>query len=288
MNPKILITGATGTNGREAIKQLIDAGYSVRVMVRNPGEKSRFESERIEIVKGDYSRPDTLLPALDGIESAFLVTPVHREALVWSRHFIDAAKKKGLKHIVRLSGMHAAMDSQSEIIRMHAEADHYLKASSLDYTILQPNAFYQNMFFSARSIKEQNAFYLPLRDGKQSLVDVRDIAAVAVKVLTRPEQKNKTFILTGPEPLSYYDVAEKLSSLMKREIEYINMSPETAKQQLLASGMPEWNASALIESYGAFASGMYTDTTDDINNILKRDPISFNTFLKDYKHIFGR
>src|SRR5439155_6799006 len=121
--------------------------------------------------------------------------------------------------VVKLSAMGAG-DPGSEILRQHGETDELLKASGVPWTILRPNSFHQNLLWSAASIRERGEFHLPLRDARQSLVDVRDLAAVAERALTEPGHEGKTYDFTGPESLSYADVAATLSAVRGRPVRY--------------------------------------------------------------------
>lgn len=182
--------------------------------------------------------------------------------------------------------MGANSNSPAEILRQHGQTDEALSASGLMFTILRPNSFYQNLLFSAGTIKDHGAFYLPLRDGRQSLVDVRDIADVAVETLTSPGHEGKTYEITGPESLTYHEVAEKLSVVLGKPVRYVDVPAETALDSMLKAGMPEWNARALVELYGVFASGAAARTTDTVNRILGRNPITCSQFIRDHASAF--
>ena len=146
----------------------------------------------------------------------------------------------GRPHVVKFSGLGAGV-ADTAIQRQHAETDALLQASGLPYTILRPNSFFQNLLLSAGTIKDHGAFYLPMRDGKQSLVDVRDVATVAVKVLTEPGHEGQVYEITGPESLSYAEVAATLSRVLGRPVRYVDVPPEVARDSMLRAGMPPWN-----------------------------------------------
>jgi uncharacterized protein YbjT (DUF2867 family) len=171
-------------------------------------------------------------------------------------------------------------------MRQHGETDQALADSGLDFTILRPNSFYQNMLWSAGSIKSQGTFYLPMRDARQSLVDVRDIAAVAVKVLTVAGHDGQTYEITGPESLSYSEVAAKLSAVLGKPVTYIDVPPEAAFESMRKSGMPEWNARAVTDLYATFVAGVAARTTDTVERITGSKPISFDQFARDHVTAF--
>src|SRR5262249_39052687 len=141
--------------------------------------------------------------------------------------------------------------------------------------------------WSAAAIKDSGVFYLPVGDARQSLVDVRDIASVAVRALTEPGHEGRTYELTGPESLSYSDVAEILTRVLGRPVRYAVVPPETALGFMRTSGMPEWNARAVVELYGAFAGDAYSRTTDAIERITGNPPISFERFVRDHAAAFS-
>jgi uncharacterized protein YbjT (DUF2867 family) len=283
----ILVLGATGTNGGEVAHRLAAAGVRVRALVRNPDKAANLPQENIELVAGDLDEPASLDRALSGVDRAFFVAAVDQRYAGWFRNFLAAARRSGSPHIVRFSAMGAVADSPSELMRQHGETDQALADSGLPYTILQPNAFYQNLFWSAKSIKDQGDFYLPLGDARQSLVDVRDIAAVAVEVLTDSGHDGKTYVITGPESLSYHDVAAKLSAVLGRPIRYVDVPPETARDSMEKAGMPAWNARAVAELYRLFAAGKTASVTDTIQRVTGRSPISFEQFARDHATVFG-
>ncbi|MEW6736544.1 MAG: SDR family oxidoreductase [Acidobacteriota bacterium] len=282
----ILVIGATGTNGSELIKQLSNLGERVRALVRDPVRATELKTYNVELVQGDLEKPATLDTALNGIDKAFIVSSVNQSYVKQISNFIEVAKQAKLKHIVKFSGMGAAANSPSIIMRQHAETDSLLKESRLAYTILQPNSFYQNLFWSVATIKPQGAFYLPLQDAKQSLVDVRDIAAIAAKVLTENGHEGETYVITGPQALTFKDVAAKLSTLLGKTITYVDVPVQAARDGLLNAGQPEWNANAIAEIYGLFATGKYAQVTDVVTKLLGREPISFDQFAQDYAAIF--
>jgi uncharacterized protein YbjT (DUF2867 family) len=277
----ILVVGATGTNGREVVARLVSAGEEVRALVQNPAKAASLRGPNVELVQGDLNAPASLEAALQGVDKAFIVAAVDRRAPIWFRNFFEAAKRVGPRHVVKFSGMGAGIPT-SELLRHHGESDQFLQETGLPYTILRPNSFHQNMLWSAGTIKEQGAFYLPMRDAKQSLVDVRDIASVAAAVLTGKGHEGKTYEITGPESLSYAEVAAKLSTVLGKPIMYVDVPPAAAKEGMLKAGTLEWNASAVIELYGYFASGVASRTTDTIQKLTGKPPISFEQFARDF------
>jgi uncharacterized protein YbjT (DUF2867 family) len=281
----ILVVGATGTNGREVVTRLAAAGQRVRALVRDPAKAADLGLPNIERVPGDLDDPASLDKALKDVDRAFIVTPVDERAARWFNNFFPAAVRGGKPHVVKFSGMGAGT-ADSVIMRQHGETDQALRGSGLPYTILRPNSFYQNMLWSAGTIKDHGAFYLPMRDARQSLVDVRDIAAVAVAVLTGQGHEGQTYEITGPEALSYHDVAATLSQVLGKPVRYIDVPPQAALESMRKAGMPEWNAAAVTEIYGAFATGAFAHTTNVMAQVTGRPPTRFEQFARDHAGLF--
>ncbi len=117
-------------------------------------------------------------------------------------------------------------------------------------------------------------------------MDVRDIAAVAAEVLTGTGHEGQVYDLTGPESLSYHDVAATLSQVLGKPVRYVPVSLEAAKESMLQAGMPEWNAKAVTDLYRVFATGAYARTTDTVARLLGRPPRTFEQFARDHAGAF--
>jgi uncharacterized protein YbjT (DUF2867 family) len=283
----ILVVGATGTNGREVVSRLAGAGAKVRALVRDPDRAAGLLGKDVELVRGDLDDPGALDAALAGVERAFFAAAVDPRFVGWFRNFLAAARRSGLGHLLKLSAMGADPASPAEILRQHGETDRMLDGSGPAFTILRPNAFHQNMLWSAGSIKDHGAFYLPMKEARQSLVDVRDIASIAVEVLSGTEHDGRTYEISGPESLSYHDVAATLTRVLARPVRYVDVPPEAARESMLKGGMPEWNAGAVTELYELFATGGAARTTDSVVRITGKPPIRFEQFARDHADAFS-
>ncbi len=282
----LLITGATGNNGRELVRQLTALGQPVRVLVRKPADAAHFKGPAVEVAMGDFDQPATLDAALQGVDKAFLLTPVAERAVHWQKAFIEAARRAKVKHLVKFSGMGADARTGPELLRLHGETDDLLRNSGVPFTILRPNSFHQNILSSADTIKAQGVFYWPLKHAAQSTVDIRDICAVAAQVFASSGHEGKTYVITGPEALTFQQVAETLASVLGRPVRYVDVPRSAAEEAMRKSGMPEWNIRAVSELLGYFASGAAATVTDTIPRLLGRPAISFEQFVKDHRATF--
>lgn len=286
MNETILVTGVTGTIGGFVADQLSQKKVPFKVLVRDPKKLSDLQAQGVEVLKGDFKDPDSIQSALKGIGKLFLVSATSPEIPELQGNVVDAANKMGVSHIVKISAMGAAMESKIGIARYHAQVENHILQSGIPYTNLRPHSFMQNLIFDAGTIREENAIYAQMGDGKISMVDARDIAAVAVKALTETGHENKTYTLTGPESLSYHELADLFSNILERTIRYVPVTSVNARSAMLESGMPGWLVEDLVELNKDFSLGAGDVIFDDVKEVTGRNAFTYSDFIKDFIHIF--
>ncbi len=278
--PKILVTGATGTTGSEVVRQLSAQGIAARALTRNVMRAAALPG--IDFVGGDLSDAGSLTAAFDGVEAVYLNIVPGPDALMQIDNALAAAKAAGVKRIVKLSALHASSESPSAIIRMHAEADARVRASGIGATILRANSFYQNLESQRGSILAQGRFYLPMGDARQSLIDVADIAAIAIRALTTADLVGRDYDLTGPDALSFHDVASALSRARAEPVTYVPISNEDFAASLRSSGLPDAAAATVAELFAVFASGALASPTPDAASLLGRAPRSIDDYAQTF------
>src|ERR1700688_1554247 len=274
----ILVTGATGLNGKELLRLLSARGVAVRALVRNPAKAEAIAAlPHVEIVQGDMARPETLAAGLRGVDRAMLISSSDPMMLDVQSNFIDAAKKAGVRHVVKLSGIMPELDSAFRFARMHGEIEKRLEASGLAFTHLRAGEFMTTYFRQVPMIAAKSAIFLPMADARIASIDVAEIAAT---VLTGSGHEGKTYPLTGPQALTMTEVAEKLSAATGRTIRYVNVPPEDARQAQLANGMPPYLADALFELFAERRNGKEAKVWPDAGMLLGRTPTSFDEFAR--------
>jgi uncharacterized protein YbjT (DUF2867 family) len=289
----ILVMGATGTLGGEVVKQLSSSTPAVNIKagVHSAQNVNKVkDGDKVEVVLIDYNKPETLKEALSQVDKLFLLTPDVPNAHELASNLVIEAKKAGIRHIVKQSVMGADLEADVGTFRLHRQAEKIIEQSEIPFTFLRPNEFMQNFVnFHSHFIKNNNAFYLPLEDAKVSLVDVRDIAAVAVKSLTEDrsdKHNNNTYLITGPEALSYYQAAEILSSATDKKISYVNISEEEARGAMKEMGMSDWLINTISELHDYFRKGNASQVSSAVEEVTGKKPISFSQFAKDYAEAF--
>ena len=279
---KILVLGATGTTGSLVINNLKsnNADFAILAKSKAVARSSVLADEQVR--EGDFNDPESLVLAMEGVKKVYLVMPMHQDVIKWVNNVIEAAKQAGVEHIVKQSGLDASLDAESQIIRDHAESDLLIKNSGIDYTLIQPNSFFQNFYGNLTTINAVSQFYSPLSDSKQSMVDINDVAEVVSLVLTQPGHEGKIYRLTGAQALSSAEQAKIISKASAKTISFVNVSQQDFESALKEAGMGDWLAGKLAEMIEWFAKGQqYGETSADIEMLLGRPPRTFDDFAKE-------
>jgi uncharacterized protein YbjT (DUF2867 family) len=166
----------------------------------------------VQFVQGDFEDVDSMRRACSGVDRAFLLTNSTERTEHQQIAFTRAAKQSRVRHLVKLSQLHADTNSPGRFLRYHAAVEASVQSSGLTFTFLRPNLYMQGLLYFRQSIQEKSAFFAPAGDARISAVDVRDLADVAVAALTTSQHDNKIYALTGPDALTFAEMAHKLST----------------------------------------------------------------------------
>jgi uncharacterized protein YbjT (DUF2867 family) len=284
---KILISGATGNVGGELAKALSRMGVRFRAMVRSPGRVPALVSlPGIKLVNGDFDNRDTLAGALQGVERAFLATASSERAEAQQRAFVDAARQEGVRHLVKLSQWAAVPNSPVRFLRSHAAGEAAIRDSGMAYTFLRPNLFMQALLGSRPTISAKGQFYAAAGNAKISVIDVRDIAAVAAAALVEQGHEGKVHDLTGPAALTHAEMAAQLASALGRAVAFVDVPPDVMRAALLGAGFPEWQADGVVEDYAHYRRGEASAITSGVKDATGMSPRTFAEFARDYAPAF--
>jgi uncharacterized protein YbjT (DUF2867 family) len=284
----ILITGATGKVGKELVLDLSARKNAFKVMVRSKESAKAFEAQGIKTVQGDFEHPESFAVALTGIKTVFLLTTPRPNNLVLERKFLTTCKAKGVQHVVRLSAIGANPWVASALLRSHGRCEAELENSGLDWTILRPTIFMQNLVpYMAPTVAQESTLYAPAGDALMPWVDTRDIAAVAGTVLTTNGHEGLVHELTGPESLGYAQVAEHLSRMLGRQITYVNVPEGAAHHAMVGMGLSPWMAEGMITLYQMFrANGPTAQVLGTVERITGHAPRTLAAYLKENEAAF--
>jgi uncharacterized protein YbjT (DUF2867 family) len=280
----ILVTGATGKVGSEVVRLLGQQGMAVRALVRNPEKAQSLALGDVEIVLADLEAPATIDEAMAGVTTVVLVSPaVPAQEL----NVIHSAVRAGVRHIVKVTSK-ASADSPIARRRGQAEIEAGLIASGLDHTLLRANAYMQNFLALAPGIAASDSFGSSTGSGSVGMVDARDVAAVAAKVAAEPAaHAGRTYWLTGPELVSYEDVAQTLSKVLERTVTFRELSFDEDRDAMIRAGVPAAIAEMNAQAFSLIAEGDAAWLSEDVALLLSRPPRSFQQFATDHAASFS-
>jgi len=277
----ILLTGATGTIGQELLSLLSEKDVDILALSRNPPREEKLPG--ITWVKADLAGRDTLPDIFAGAERLFLLTGNVDNMVPLQKNAIAAAEEAGVKHIVKVSALGASDHSRSVIGVWHYNIEQVLRRADLDWTILRPHVFMQNLLDQKESIHEEGRIYAPAGEAEIPMIDTRDIAAVAASVLTEEGHAGKRYTLTGPTPVSYHEIANILSDLLDKPLSYYSETYDEAWHRLRRAGLTPWHIGAqlALASYQREGGGtrIIKKTVEDITG---RPARGFEEFARDY------
>jgi uncharacterized protein YbjT (DUF2867 family) len=275
----ILVAGATGTTGGEVVRLLQEQGEPFTAMVRSAAKAEALQAAGVDTVVADLADRASLGLAMKGAESLFLLSASVADQADLQLNAVEAAEKASVGFIVKVSALGADPESPLAIGRAHADVEEGLAASGIPHAILRPGSFMQNFLGTAETIRGQDQFYGSSGDGKIAMIDARDIAAVAVALLTGEEHTGGVYPLTGPEALSNTEAAAVISEAVGREIRYVDVSGDAFKAVLLEAGLEEWLADDLVTLNDMFAEGAEARVTDDVERVTGRPARTFAQFM---------
>ncbi len=277
-----LVTGATGTIGSEILRLFAERGVSdIRALVHDQNKVGQVEAQGAEPAVGSFEDEAALTAAMTDVETVILITPANPAAESQAANVIEAARTAGTQRIVRVSAIKADPEGPTNNTRAHGNTETELIDSGMGYVMLRPNLFMQNLFMAADQIRQQGQFSFAMGDGRMGMIDTRDIAACAVACTLSDQWDGESYELTGPETLSYFDVADVLKELLGKPTAYQPTSPEAIYEMIKSAGWGDWMA-ALARDYGqAYASGWGGFTTDNVEKIAGTPPRSLRAFATE-------
>lgn len=251
----ILVTGATGESGAAVIGEFVRRGLPVRALVRDRAKVGTVVPSNVEVVVGDLAKPETLGDALAGVEKVLLISSAGPGLVQTQSSFIDSAKKAGVLHIVKFSGMGCWPHAEFRFARMHAEIEKYLEQSGLAWTHLRPSTFMSDYFREVPSISAEGVLALPMAGARIAPVDTEDIAKVAVSLLNSDGHEAKRYEMTGPAALTVDEVAATISAAIREPVRYVDIDPAKKSRAMLDAGVPAYFADAMDELFSQRRKG---------------------------------
>ncbi|MFL5998503.1 MAG: NmrA family NAD(P)-binding protein [Streptomyces sp.] len=268
-----LVIGATGTTGSRVVSRLVAAGHRVKAAGRRA-----TDMDGAQAVRFDWHDPTTFDDALDGVDRAYLIPPLGSpDPAAVMLPFLRQGRAAGLHRAVLLSS--SAIPSGGPAVgQVHQALPGLFDA----WAVLRPSWFMQNFTGDhphAQSIREDRTLLTATGAGRVGFVDADDIAAVAVHALTTPQAPNTDLVITGPQALSYGDIAAVLSEVTGRSVTHRQLTYEQMRDRL-AAGVPAEFAELLAGMDLAIAEGAEDRTTDTVQRLTGRPPRTFRAFVE--------
>lgn len=280
---KILVTGATGNVGQEVLRLLQSHDCNICAGVRNLNSAKHLLGSNIQTIPFDFTNPDTFGHAFFQVNKLFLVRP---PALANIRLQIapalNAAKLAGVEHIVFVS----ILGAEHNRFLPHSQIERYINQLGIKATFLRASFFMQNLNTTHREdIKVHSELLLPAGNGKTSFIDVRDIAAVAVRTLIEDGHQGRAYPLTGAEALTYYEVADIFTSVLGKRVRY-NPSVLKFVRQMRSKRLPIDFILVMLAIYTTARLGLADNITPDTEQLLNRSPLTMRQYIEDYRQFW--
>lgn len=282
---KVLVTGATGNVGAHVVRELRARGASVRAFVRDAA-LAEAKLGAVELAVGDFSDPASLRRALNGVDRVFLTSADGPDKVAQEAAVIDAAAEAWVERIVKLSTIHAKAGSPLPAFDWHGRIEAHLAGAGIPSVLLQSSFFMTNLLASADAVAHTGQLFAPAGDGVVAMIDPRDVAAAAAVALTAEGHDGHTYVLTGPDAVTFHQVAQAISAATGRAVAYVDVPDDAARANFTAAGMPDWLVGQFIGAFALARQGGYAEATDWVRGLTGRVPRSVAEFARDHAALF--
>jgi uncharacterized protein YbjT (DUF2867 family) len=281
----ILITGSAGKTGRSIIRALRNCGEPLRALVHHDEQVAWLgETGVSEIMVGDMRVQDCLDRAVQGVRAIYHIPPnVHPDEVNIGKAVMQSARSAQVEHIV----FHSVLHPQIEAMPHHwkkMQVEAILMESELDFTILQPAVYMQNLLSQWDDILHSGIFRQPFApETRLCMVDLEDVAQAAMIVLTEAGHRGATYELVGTSAISQTEISKILSDLLNRPMEVLEISLETWERNARAAGLGEYQVETLIKMFRHYDRFGFSGSSSGMGCLLRRQPTSFVDFVKRIK-----
>lgn len=284
----ILLTGATGKTGGAAADALLAMGVPFRALVRDARKAATLKEAGVELIVGDAGVPEAVREALAGVDTAALILPNSQEQVAMEMQFVDIAKAAGVRHLVKLSSLEARPEAVSPIPARHWQVEEHIRASGLDWTMIRPNFFMDNLLAYGFAIKNDGKFGLPMGDGVTVMMDCKDIGLAIATVLTGTGHAGKSYDISGPELMSFHDVATQFGEVLGKPVEYVNVDPAAYRETIAPFLSSDWHVDAVMHLFSEVVDGVVPPkVTTTFKELTGQEPIPFRQFVKNHSELYG-
>jgi uncharacterized protein YbjT (DUF2867 family) len=225
---------------------------------------------------------------LQTFDRIFLLSPMHEAQVELEVLFIDALIRAG--HAPRVVKVAADgfqdPDCSVRFMRNHREIATHLEATELPVSYLAPSMYMENLVSAADPIRMEATVPAPAGDGRIGFIAAKDVAAVAAQLFTSEDPEDRIYVLTGPEALSYAEIAERISAVFAREVDYTDQPPERARQAFIDAGVARWQVDGKLELFDWVRNGGFDYVTDEVRTVTGDDARPIQSWLEEARAAF--
>ncbi len=283
----IVVTGATGTAGSEAVRALLRRGAPVRAFVRDPDRARGLFGDAVEVACGDMADARSVRAALEGAEALVLSCADDPRRVGWETGAIDAAAAAGVRRIVRLSTIGAAPGAHVAFWDWHGQVDEHLRRARIAAVILRSGPYMSNLMAGAEMVAREGLLLAPAGEARIAMIDPRDVGEAAAAAATTDAYDGTTHLLTGPEAVTHAQVAAELSAATGREVRYVNVSDADARRAMVEMGLPAPAAEQIVRVYAMLRGGAAEQTTAAVESLTGRRPRDVAAWARDHAGLFA-
>jgi uncharacterized protein YbjT (DUF2867 family) len=282
-----LVTGATGHAGAEVVRALLESGHEVRAFVRDPDKARGLFGDAVDLALGDFGDSDSVRAALEGVDDLVLSGPDDPRRVRWETSLIDAGIATGVRRIVKLSSIVAEPGAPVAFWDWHGHIERHLQRSSVSAVILRSGPYMSNVLAGAEHVVREGRLYAPAGKARVAMIDPRDVGAAAAAVVSGAVHDRSTYVLTGPRAITYAQVAGVLSAATGRDIEYIDVPDQQAKQAMIHEGLSDFAAQQVVNVFAMLRNGVAEQVTETVEWLTGRPPRDFAAFALDHARLFA-
>ncbi len=279
----ILITGASGKLGMAVVQNLLKKrpADQIAALVRDESKAAALKEQGVDVRVGSYDDAASLDRAMQGVEKVLLISGTEDNRIQQHRNVVDAAKKAGVKLIAYTSRIVKNQDRLNPMMAVHFETEDYIKNSGLTYTLLR-NALYMDVvpFYVGGNTVFETGIALTTGQGKVSFALRRELGEATANLLAEDGPVSPVYALTASEAWSFYDVADALSALSGREVNYTPLEEPQFEAQMRERGVPEFVIQLSLNFHREIRSGLLDEVSPEMERLLRRKPASLQEGLK--------
>lgn len=278
----VLVTGGTGTVGRQTLHALLETGdVAVRALVRDVAKANWIAEAGGELVTGSFEDDDAVNDALADVDTLALITPPGPRAFEQAAKVVALAKQAGVGKVVRVSAIKAAEDGPTDNTRQHGMTERAIRESGMTYVFLRPNYFMQNLMGSLGPVLQEGKLYAGMGDAKIAVIDARDVGDAVAAAVRTDAFDGEALELSGPQSVGHNTIAAAIGQALGHHVEYVAVPPEAVGESLRRFGFDDWTVQVIVDYARAYSQGFGDFVTDAVRSLTGHEPRDIAMFARE-------